>query len=693
MTGHVENINWTGPRPLGDGDLLVGRGQDVTDAVNLCQTADIVRLTAPSGVGKTSFLQAGLVPALAAIGGKFLPEARPSWVEVVERGSDPATQYLAAIGARPDQSATDAFRTAITGPDGEQRGAPVVLLDQFEELLRYSPAAGADLLAYVAKIAQRTGVTHIVVARSEYLDQLRPLDLHGRPYPFALQQVRDRPALEQLVREPAAAAGIDVTDGTATLLAELWAKAEEYTRVRGRGWGTPTGVATDLVSGTSDLGLLHFQALLWSFKRWLLRNAPLREHIDTDDVRSLCEELTGTPLGEVVEPPAAAAIVAGSLREYVRRTVAELTDATTTDPDHEEARRTWPLGPRTMLARVAPHLSSAGYKVPQARSTLEYRGLVQDLSAAERSRLRRGVMSLEAVGDQLKLEPAGAAIRWERPSDPSVPPRAIPTSDVAAVMVASLRLALSSAARPDVNLLRAHPRGDDVVYELVHDGIGRSLEDWAEEVLLADVATVLGAITAETGQEITTNIDRSGSVASAASCPNVSLEHGRPVISNLRWTGCSIKNVTLQSVVFRECDFRGSWFEDCSIEDVDFIDCVFNGVGMLDTTIRNTVWRGEHLQCDGATLIGVDADEVRFERVRVSTGIFVRAATGRWEFAACDLQHASFSTTDDITVSLTDGTVIRHLTEEDGVEVDEQEGTDVIHRSGRPPSSDAEPSG
>ena len=59
-----ENIPYVGPRPIGQGELLFGRDREIRDLVNLLIAKRIVLLHSPSGAGKSSLINAGLIPAL-----------------------------------------------------------------------------------------------------------------------------------------------------------------------------------------------------------------------------------------------------------------------------------------------------------------------------------------------------------------------------------------------------------------------------------------------------------------------------------------------------------------------------------------------------------------------------------------------------------------------------------------------------
>ena len=57
---------FVGPRPFHLGERLFGRGKEVPDLYYLLNAERIVMLHSPSGAGKSSLVQAGLLPRLKA---------------------------------------------------------------------------------------------------------------------------------------------------------------------------------------------------------------------------------------------------------------------------------------------------------------------------------------------------------------------------------------------------------------------------------------------------------------------------------------------------------------------------------------------------------------------------------------------------------------------------------------------------
>ncbi|HND31926.1 MAG TPA: ATP-binding protein, partial [Myxococcota bacterium] len=64
MTGTSDPNPYVGPRPIQLGEPLYGRSAEVKELFHLLQARRIVVLHSPSGAGKSSLVQAGLVPLL-----------------------------------------------------------------------------------------------------------------------------------------------------------------------------------------------------------------------------------------------------------------------------------------------------------------------------------------------------------------------------------------------------------------------------------------------------------------------------------------------------------------------------------------------------------------------------------------------------------------------------------------------------
>ena len=151
---------YAGPRPIGGtqypGEKLYGRDREVGDLLDLVITDRIVLLYSPSGAGKTSLLQAGLVPALTRRRFKVRPITR------VHRGPPPEAKFDWATGNRYTLSILLSLEEALPEAERTHPAAlarltladyldahptgDVLIIDQFEEILAVDPTDEATSL-------------------------------------------------------------------------------------------------------------------------------------------------------------------------------------------------------------------------------------------------------------------------------------------------------------------------------------------------------------------------------------------------------------------------------------------------------------------------------------------------------------------------------------------------------------------
>ena len=117
---------WKGLAPYGDrdGDTFFGRDADIAACLARLGESPVLVVTGPSGSGKSSLVQAGLVPALRASGAE---------VEVFTPGADGALAMAAARSRRT--------------------GDPLLLIDQFEEVFTPFLGSGRDARKWLRNLA------------------------------------------------------------------------------------------------------------------------------------------------------------------------------------------------------------------------------------------------------------------------------------------------------------------------------------------------------------------------------------------------------------------------------------------------------------------------------------------------------------------------------------------------------------
>jgi hypothetical protein len=245
-----------------DADRFFGRADQVAHLVQLLRTRPLVGVAGPSGVGKSSFVRAGVVPALKAAG--------ESWEGFILR---PGRSPLASLASllQPLASNHGALAERLRDEPGylgamlrvraaQKREKILIFVDQLEELFTLSPdkteqTAFIDCLSGVADDA--VAPLRIVVSiRSDFLERaaenrafmddlmrglmfLAPLDKHGLRaallQPLELQDYRfEAPEMVADVLEALAPAE-EAIAGALPLLqfaaARLWDKRDRRRRL------------------------------------------------------------------------------------------------------------------------------------------------------------------------------------------------------------------------------------------------------------------------------------------------------------------------------------------------------------------------------------------------------------------------------------------------------------------------------
>ncbi|SCG64255.1 trypsin-like peptidase domain-containing protein [Micromonospora humi] len=176
-------------------------------------------LLGPSGSGKSSLVQAGVVPALADGG---VPGA-DRWLTVVARPGEDLLSELAGV--------VDGARAAIDARlAGEPPGTRLLLVvDQVEDALtEVTPARAADLDRLTAAVGAHPAVTVLLVMRDDFYPRLATVapDLLDAALPGLVNVPATLTAREltAIITRPAEAAGAHLEDGlTDRIVADLLA--------------------------------------------------------------------------------------------------------------------------------------------------------------------------------------------------------------------------------------------------------------------------------------------------------------------------------------------------------------------------------------------------------------------------------------------------------------------------------------
>ncbi len=228
---------YPGPRPFKRDEPLYGRDRELLELLDLLIAERIVLFYSPSGAGKTSLLQAALIPALEREGFAVLPAMRVGLEAATDAG--PANRYvlsalqsleeglhagatlpLAQLG---DMTLTG-YLSARAGLDGLEGGA-VLILDQFEEILTVDPTdddAKVGFFRQLGQVLRDRRYWALLAMREEFVAGLDPYLRHlptRLATTFRLELLGEEAALSA-IQAPARKAGVEFTDAAARRLVD-----------------------------------------------------------------------------------------------------------------------------------------------------------------------------------------------------------------------------------------------------------------------------------------------------------------------------------------------------------------------------------------------------------------------------------------------------------------------------------------
>lgn len=636
LAAEEDRCPWPGPRPFRKGTHypLVGRDRDRERFRHVVEQHRLVFLTGSSGVGKSSLLEAGLVPELESAGYTVLVCREWSGRDSASRPADFLAEKVRAALARErsdaEMSAYSSDRRIFWELRDELGAQGVLVLDQFEELIRYVPSLRDRIFALLAEINARLPLKLVLSFRDEYLLQLRGLERLAQPFSisqYVLDEV-DPEHVGEIITSANALPGRGeaIAPGAANDLVEIWNEAR-------------TEGDAEAVHPGQRVGLLHLQALLYVLHDEAGGGAISAADIEVFAAGKTGEELFFAGLQKSIDVKL----------DRCRRAAAEA-----------DLDRYLIEGAADVVARLVRHLSSAGYKlvrdardlvdvtmqeeieglyganrdnpyralldaivnavVPDGRESEERIHLLDDdrlqIARAADARLRTiggDEPGLQSWVERLTVElPPGEADPRELTSGPM---RGLRTD---AVLIEELRRFVFAVLWLErTSLVRLSTAGGaGLMVSLIHDGFGDALLAWSDAQLQASRGA-LHAITAPRGASFDwlSRVDDEG-----GDDPMLVNEEPR-VFANLRWRGAGV-HAALRNVVFVNCDFRSTFFRACEFAGVTFVNCQLENVVLMRCAIssfsaadlphRSTSAKGPDpvfaLPAESPGLAGVDRD-------------------------------------------------------------------------------------
>jgi hypothetical protein len=228
-----ERNPYVGPRPFERQDraLFFGRDREASEVLSLVIAHRVLLLYAQSGAGKTSLINAGLIPLLEEEGFEVLPVARVRGLipKDIEPEEIPNLYVFNTLMSWVEDEADpkELTQMPLAGflkereHPADEEGLPsprVVILDQFEELFGFYPERWRDREGFFEQVRdalEEDPLLRVVfVMREDYIAQLDPYA------PLLPEKLRARFRLERLRQAAALAAVTGPLRGTGRSFAE-----------------------------------------------------------------------------------------------------------------------------------------------------------------------------------------------------------------------------------------------------------------------------------------------------------------------------------------------------------------------------------------------------------------------------------------------------------------------------------------
>ncbi len=230
---------YVGPRPFETGEPLYGRDDELYRLVNLLIAKRIVLLYSPSGAGKTSLIQAGLIPRLRVEGFNVLPVIRVNLDLPADELPPTANRYVVSTVSSLDRPLPPSEQVSLADVAGmdlptyldrrprakEGRTYDVLIFDQFEELLTLDPTDQPAKQAFMEQVGEVLRDRHrwaLFSMREEFIAGLEP---YLRSIPTRLSttfrlDLLTETAARAAMQSPASESGVTFSDAAARLLVD-----------------------------------------------------------------------------------------------------------------------------------------------------------------------------------------------------------------------------------------------------------------------------------------------------------------------------------------------------------------------------------------------------------------------------------------------------------------------------------------
>jgi WD40 repeat protein len=227
---------YVGPRAFQPGETLYGRDHEVLELLDLLLAERIVLLNSPSGAGKTSLIQAALIPRLREEGFQVLHIIRVKREQPLDRDREEAlNQYVFStlLSLEQDVPTDEQFDIAdlarmsldhYLSERSSEADNRVLIFDQFEEVL-LNPTDQKDKREFFRQLGAALRPRDrwaLFAMREDYVAALDPylLAVPTRARTRLRLDFLTQQAASQAVQRPAEQAGITFSEGAVTKLVD-----------------------------------------------------------------------------------------------------------------------------------------------------------------------------------------------------------------------------------------------------------------------------------------------------------------------------------------------------------------------------------------------------------------------------------------------------------------------------------------
>lgn len=238
---------YVGPRSFQPGEHLYGRSRESAELLDLLIAERIVLLHSPSGAGKSSIMNASIIPQMREQGFWIMPTVRvnmeepagfekyPSFnrytysvMRSLEEQMKTRSQFpLSKLAEMTLRQYIESYRERVpmNVKDFDPASTLFIIFDQFEELVRVSAAdrdAKIEFFVQVGEMLRDRSIWALFALREDYLAAIEP---YTRPIPNRLSvtyrlDFLDAPSAIEAIQQPAKENGVLFEDDAASKLVD-----------------------------------------------------------------------------------------------------------------------------------------------------------------------------------------------------------------------------------------------------------------------------------------------------------------------------------------------------------------------------------------------------------------------------------------------------------------------------------------